>query len=111
MVRISRMRSSKSKSQNLVKIARLQFAEFLREKRVAMGLSQMDVAKKLKLKNAQFISNIERGMAPVPFQVLKVLMSLYSISYDELSEKYLNLQRTVLMAELSIPAESGRKAS
>jgi transcriptional regulator with XRE-family HTH domain len=102
------MASSKRKSQNLVKIARLRFAEYLRAKRLEAKLSQNAVAKKLKLKNAQFISNIERGLAPVPFQSLRILMSLYSISFEELAEKYLTLQESVLMAELSVDL---RKAS
>ena len=99
------MTNAKKKNQNLVKIARLQFAEFLRAKRVEAGLSQLDVAKKLKFSNAQFISNIERGVAPVPFPVLKILMKHYSISFEELSDKYMALQRSVLEAELAIENE------
>ena len=91
---------TKKRNKNLVKIARLQFADFLRSKRLASGMSQMDVAKKLKLKNAQFISNIERGVAPVPFDTLKALMKFYSINFDELSEEYLALQKSVLLAAM-----------
>lgn len=102
--------TSTKKNKNLVKIARLEFAEFIREKRIDAGLSQLDAAKKLKLKNAQFISNIERGLAPVPFQTLKILMNLYAISYEELSEKYLALQQAVLEAEIGFSADSKNKS-
>ena len=94
------MTNSKRNSQNLKKIARLQFAEYLRTKRLEAGLTQSDVAKKLKFKNAQFISNIERGLAPVPFSTLKLLMKCYNMSYEELSERYLELQKSIFMGEL-----------
>ncbi|MEZ4815980.1 MAG: helix-turn-helix transcriptional regulator [Bdellovibrionota bacterium] len=94
------MSSIKRSNQNLKKIARLEFAEFLRGKRIEAGLTQSDVAKKLKFKNAQFISNIERGLAPVPFPTLKLLMKCYDMSFEELSEKYLELQATILQSEL-----------
>lgn len=81
-------------------MARLRFAEFLRNKRIESGFTQGDVAKKLKLKNAQFISNIERGLAPVPFSTLKLLMKTYEMSYDDLSEKYIELQEAILKGEL-----------
>lgn len=94
------MTSSRRNNQNLKKVARLRFADFLRNKRLEAGLTQGDVAKKLKLKNAQFVSNIERGLAPVPFSTLKLLMKCYDMSYEELSEKYLELQESILKGEL-----------
>ncbi len=100
------MGNPKKRNQNLVKIARLQFAEFLRSKRIEAQLSQLDAAKALKLKNAQFISNVERGLAPFPFKALKVLMKLYKISFEELSEKYLYLQKSLLKAAIFPDAEN-----
>lgn len=94
------MSGAKRNSQNLKSSARLQFAEYLRAKRIRANLTQGEVAKKLKLNNAQFISNIERGLAPVPFSTLKVLMKLYSLRYKELADKYLELQEAIFKSEL-----------
>src|SRR5687768_2487624 len=97
------MSGTKRNKTHIVKNARLDFADYLRERRLEAGLSQMDVAKKLKLKNAQFISNIERGLAPVPFQQLKVLKRLYDISFKELLGRYTHFQKSVF--EASIPRD------
>jgi transcriptional regulator with XRE-family HTH domain len=38
-------------------------ASFLKERRIAAGLSQIDVSRKLGYTSAQFVSNWERGIA------------------------------------------------
>ncbi len=59
-------------------------AGFLREKRIASGHSQMDVAKKLSYTSAQFVSNWERGLSSPPIQTLRKLSELYQIPPDTL---------------------------
>ncbi len=97
---VKKMTDAKINNQNLKKSARLKFAEYLRNKRIRANLTQGEVAKKLKLNNAQFISNIERGLAPVPFSTLKVLMKLYNMKYKELADKYLELQESIFKSEM-----------
>lgn len=61
-------------------------AEFLKQKRIAAGLSQRDVADKLGYSTPQFISNWERGVSRPPINALKKLGELYKISSDTLFE-------------------------
>lgn len=61
-------------------------ADFLKEKRVAAGLSQKDVADKLGYSTPQFISNWERGVSHPPINALKKLGEMYKISADDLFE-------------------------
>lgn len=63
-----------------------QLANFLKEKRIASGLSQGDVADKLGYSTAQFISNWERGVAAPPVNILKKLAELYKVNAEELFE-------------------------
>jgi len=59
-------------------------ADFLRDKRIDSGYSQMDVAKKLGYTSAQFISNWERGLSSPPIHTLRKLSELYKIPPDAL---------------------------
>lgn len=59
-------------------------ADFLREKRIESGYSQMDIAKKLGYTSAQFVSNWERGLSSPPIHTLKKLSELYKIQPDKL---------------------------
>lgn len=44
---------------------------FLAEHRKAAGLSQQDIARKMKLKSNQHVSNVERGVSPASMDFLK----------------------------------------
>jgi transcriptional regulator with XRE-family HTH domain len=66
---------------------------FLKNKREAVGLSQGQVAKKLRYTSPQFISNWERGISSPPIKVLRLLSDLYRVSTDELFD--LILQHSV----------------
>lgn len=57
------------------------FVRQLREKR---GLSQGDVAKLLNLKTAQSISNIERGVSPLPRAKIKRLADILGVRKGEI---------------------------
>lgn len=52
---------------------------YVRELRERRGLSQGDVAKLLKLKTAQSISNIERGVSPLPRAKIKRLADVLGV--------------------------------
>ena len=51
----------------------------LKSLRVRTGLTQLDVAKKLKYLSGQFISNWERGISMPPYSSVKTLAKLYGV--------------------------------
>lgn len=59
---------------------------FLRESRMRAGLSQAQVARRLKYGTAQFISNWERGVSEPPLKAIKILAKIYGVSADEIFE-------------------------
>jgi len=59
-------------------------AGFLKEKRVAAGLTQSEVARKLGYSSPQFVSNWERGLANPPVFVLRDLTKMYRVSADSM---------------------------
>jgi transcriptional regulator with XRE-family HTH domain len=77
------------------------FGEFLKSKRESAGLSQGDVAKKLKYGSPQFISNWERGVAKPPVKTLGKIISLYKIDREELIEGYLKNTKHTLETALA----------
>lgn len=64
-------------------------AVYLKEKRVAAGLSQIEVSKKLGYTSAQFVSNWERGVAKPPLEALAAIIKLYAVDGDEVVDQYL----------------------
>lgn len=64
----------------------LKLAEFLKNKRIAANLTQMDVAKHLGYSSAQFISNWERGLSSPPAKVVRLISKLYKIPAEEIFE-------------------------
>lgn len=58
--------------------------QFIRDMREKRNLSQGDVAKLLSLKTAQSISNIERGVSPLPRAKIKKLSEILGIPKSDL---------------------------
>lgn len=67
--------------------------EFLRQKRIAAGISQIEIARAAKFSNAQFISNIERGLCSVPGYILNTMVGLYQIEKVEMVEYLIDLKK------------------
>ncbi|HEY8272482.1 MAG TPA: helix-turn-helix transcriptional regulator [Pseudobdellovibrionaceae bacterium] len=61
-------------------------ADFLKNKRIESGFSQLDIAKKLGYTSPQFISNWERGLSNPPIYTLRKLTEIYQIPPDTLFE-------------------------
>ena len=57
---------------------------YIRELREKKGLSQADVAKLLSLKTAQSISNIERGVSPLPRAKIKRMADIFGVKKGEI---------------------------
>lgn len=83
-------------------------AKFLKEKRLAVGLSQRDVADKLGYSTPQFISNWERGVSIPPISVLKKLGEFYKVSSEELFNIILKSTVEKITAELRRKFNSSR---
>jgi transcriptional regulator with XRE-family HTH domain len=59
-------------------------AVFLKERRVHVGLTQSDVAKKLGYSSPQFVSNWERGLARPPVFILRNLTKMYRVPAEQM---------------------------
>lgn len=57
---------------------------YIKELREKKGLSQADVARLLSLKTAQSISNIERGVSPLPRAKIKRLADILGVKKGEI---------------------------
>ncbi|MCM2281689.1 MAG: helix-turn-helix domain-containing protein [Bdellovibrionaceae bacterium] len=76
-------------------------SQFLRQKRLDSGLSQLDVAKVLGYSSPQFVSNWERGLVSPPLETISVLIGLYKIPPSEVIDRIMTETRRYLEANLS----------
>lgn len=61
----------------------ISLSDYLKDKRVKAGFTQMDVANHLGYTSAQFISNWERGISAPPVETLKKISSFYGLKLEE----------------------------
>lgn len=85
-------------------------SDYLRQKRVDSGLSQLDVAKVLGYSSPQFVSNWERGLVSPPLETVAVLIELYKIQPTEVVEKIMIETREYLESQLSKRKKSGSRS-
>ncbi|RYZ80952.1 MAG: XRE family transcriptional regulator [Proteobacteria bacterium] len=78
---------------------------YLREKRIAAGLSQKAVSLNLGYESAQFVSNWERGLSEVPANTLEKLCVLYKIPVDDIFQ--ICLETSIRAAKLHLSRELG----
>ena len=76
----------------------ISFAQYLKDSRIAAGLSQRDVSEKLGYTTSQFVSNWERGLSTPPNKDVKKLAELYNLSIEEFLD--LLLQETLQQVTL-----------
>lgn len=69
-----------------------ELGQYLRQRRLDKGLSQVEVAKKLNY-SSQFIANWERGVSSPPMQALKKIVDMYGINQREFLEKIEAIQK------------------
>lgn len=58
--------------------------KFIKVRRTELGLSQNDLARALGYNTSQYISNIERGLASIPFARIRDMASLLKVDYRHL---------------------------
>jgi transcriptional regulator with XRE-family HTH domain len=85
-VKQSKAGSSTAWEQADVELRRDLVGQFLKDKRLAAGVTQAEIARVLRYSSAQFISNWERGVALPPLDVLPRLIELLAIRPDEIIE-------------------------
>ena len=61
----------------------VELGQFLKNARLKAGLSQFDVAQRLKLKTSQFVSNWERGLCPPSSDSLPIIAKVFQLSERE----------------------------
>lgn len=75
--------------------------DYLRQKRLDSGLSQLDVARVLGYSSPQFVSNWERGLVSPPLETIAVLVDLYKIPANEVISRILDETRDYLESHLT----------
>jgi transcriptional regulator with XRE-family HTH domain len=65
-------------------MAKKNFGQYLKDKRIEAGFTQIEVAKALGNFSPQYISNIERDCSFPPDKILRSMVKLYKISVDEI---------------------------
>ena len=60
-------------------------AKLMRGKRIELGFSQEGVAKKIGMKQGQFISNIERNLCALPIKYMRKIGKVLEINPDNLA--------------------------
>jgi len=78
-----------------------QLGQYLQNKRQAAGLTQMQVARKLRYSSPQFVSNFERGLCSPPMKNLRTLVKLYDIDARELIDLIIKEQKQILTSALT----------
>ena len=61
-----------------------ELGELIKKKRKANNLTQSQLAKKVKLNTSQFISNIERGISPIPHNKVDIFAKKLKISPQDI---------------------------
>jgi transcriptional regulator with XRE-family HTH domain len=87
-------------------VYRKQMGQFLKTARKKAGVTQIEVANLCGLKNAQFISNIERGTCWPPTHILLEMSKLYGVSRSDLLEKLVFYRKKVWAFDLGIGTRS-----
>jgi transcriptional regulator with XRE-family HTH domain len=84
--------------------------EYLRQKRLDSGLSQLDVARVLGYSSPQFVSNWERGLVSPPLETIATLIDLYKIPAQEVVDRILDETREYLESVLAVARRRRAKA-
>ena len=75
---------------------------FLLKRRLALGLTQLEVAKLLKYGSAQYISNWERGLNSPPMYRLVELAEVYKVNKVEFMNIIINETKKELEKKLGL---------
>lgn len=83
-------------------------AQMVKTNRVKAGISQSTLSQKLGFKNGQFISNLERGLCPIPNTSVEALSveikTPIEVIIDAMVEDYKSNIRILMKGERRTPA-------
>ena len=79
-------------------------SKLLRTKRLEKDLSQEELGKMLKYKNAQVISNIERGLAGLPPHTLKKISEILETPHEIFVDAMVSDYREHLLNQVANPS-------
>ena len=68
--------------------------DFFRHHRIQAGFTQQEVADDFKFKSPQFISNIERGVCPIPHWAVRYFVEKYNIDTDILMRELVDVYKS-----------------
>lgn len=71
---------------------------FLQKQRIASGLKQREVAAELGWSTAQFLSNIERGVAFPPDEAIPLLSKLYKVAISKIIDAIVKAKEAEIAA-------------
>jgi transcriptional regulator with XRE-family HTH domain len=91
-------------------IRKAPLADWLREARENVGMSQGQVAQELGYSSPQFISNWERGLASPPIPKFKKLCKMYNLSIHDAYDRLLQATLTEVERKLHSDFFSKSKA-
>src|SRR5688572_27271708 len=89
----------------------IQVGQFIKSAREGAGISQNDLASELGLKSAQSISNIERGLTPLPRTMLPTLVRYLKINRDALLDVITDETRQKFLAAFKDARAAARKGT
>ena len=81
-----------------------EIADLIKKFRKKRNISQLELSRVCGLKNAQFFSNIERGIAEYPLDTLAIIIKYLDLSADEklqLNKSFINFQKKVIAKVIS----------
>lgn len=64
--------------------------DYLRDQRVAAGLTLMEASQKLGYSDFKFLSNIELGKKPASIELLQKMCEVYGVSSSDMRDAYIN---------------------
>jgi transcriptional regulator with XRE-family HTH domain len=73
---------------------------FMRSQRIALGLSQRQVCRSLKIKTSQCVSNLERGIALPPLPTLRLIIAKYGVPFSKIVDLILEDEKKRLKMQL-----------
>ncbi len=81
--------------------------KFIKVRRTELGLSQNDLARSLGYNTSQYISNIERGLASIPFAKILEMSTLLKVDYRHLLNLKLMEEVPGFKEEFLLPPANG----
>ena len=84
------------------------FANYLKTKRQAAGLSQNEVSVKLGYSGPQFISNLERGISQLPIYKIPMFAELYGVQVQEFIDEVIKEHARILRIKIDVALDTNK---